>query len=101
MLPYLDNQTLKRHQMIIWLGLVGCLYLQEELCPVPQVVRENSSVKGLDAFFIEPALTAGVILRQLLKVRPAGHLNRGETKDNLQLIVISEKSLCNLKNTEI
>lgn len=82
------NKTFK---MIIGLGLGGCLYLQEELCPVPQVVRENSGVKGLDAFFIEPALTAGVILRQLLKVRPSGHLNRGETKDKLQMIVISER----------
>lgn len=55
-----------------------CCYLQEELHPVPQVVREDVSVKGLDTFFTEPALTASVILRQLLKVRPARHLNRKE-----------------------
>lgn len=53
-----------------------CSYLQEELHPVPQVVSKNSRVKGLDAFLVQPALTAGVILGQLLKVRPAGHLNR-------------------------
>ncbi len=43
---------------------------------MPQVVGENGRVKGLDAFFIEPALTAGTILGQLLKVRPAGHLRQ-------------------------
>lgn len=51
-------------------------YLQQELCPVPQVVGKNGSVKSLDAFFIQPPLTAGVILRQLLKVWPPGHLNK-------------------------
>lgn len=51
-------------------------YLQQELRPVPQVVGKDRSIKSLDAFFIQPALTAGVILRQLLKVWPAGHLNK-------------------------
>lgn len=55
-------------------------YLQEELRPVPQVVGENGSVKGLDAFFTEPALTAGVVLGQILKVRPAGHLDQERDK---------------------
>lgn len=43
---------------------------------MPQVVRENRSVKGFDAFFVEPALTAGVILGQLLKVGSTGHLKQ-------------------------
>lgn len=43
---------------------------------MPQVVGKDRSVKSLDAFFIQPALTAGVILGQLLKVWPAGHLNK-------------------------
>lgn len=51
-------------------------YLQQELRPVPQVVGKDRSVKSLDALFIQPALTAGVILRQLPKVWPAGHLNK-------------------------
>lgn len=55
---------------------VGRSYLQKELRPVPQVVGKDRSVKSLDAFFIQPALTAGVILGQLLKVWPAGHLNK-------------------------
>lgn len=51
-------------------------YLQEKLRPVPQVVGKDGSVKSLDALLIQPALTAGVILGQLLKVWPAGHLNK-------------------------
>lgn len=55
-------------------------YLHEELRPVPQAVWENRSVKGLDAFLIEPALAAAVVLGQLLKVRPPGHLDRRENR---------------------
>lgn len=43
---------------------------------MPQVVGKDGSVKSLDAFLIQPALTAGVILGQLPKVWPAGHLNK-------------------------
>lgn len=66
----------RAHIEIILIIHERCSYLQEELRPVPQVVSENRSVKGLDALFVEPALTASVILGQLLKVRPTGHLNR-------------------------
>ena len=51
-----------------------CTDLQEELRPVPQVVGEDGRVEGLDAFLIEPALAAGVVLGQLLEVRPPGRL---------------------------
>lgn len=46
---------------------------------MPKVVREHMSVKGLDPFLVEPALTAGVFLRQLLQVWPTGHLNTRKT----------------------
>lgn len=51
-------------------------HLQQELGPMSQVVGENSGVEGFYAFFIEPALTEGTILVQLLKIWPPGHLNR-------------------------
>jgi len=41
---------------------------------VPQVVREDWCVEGFDVFLVEPALAAGMVLSQLLKVWPAGHL---------------------------
>lgn len=63
---------------------------------MPHVVGVNRSVKGLNAFFIQPALTAGVILGQLLKVRPTGHLNRGQ--DFCQAPVDTRKHSSDLKN---
>lgn len=53
-----------------------CSYLQKELCPMSQIVSKNCRVEGFHAFFIQPVLTAGAILVQLLKVWPSGHLNR-------------------------
>lgn len=43
---------------------------------MPQVVREHRSIKGFDAFLVEPALTASVILGQLLIVGPTGRLEQ-------------------------
>lgn len=70
---------------------------------MPHVVSENRSVKGLNAFFIQPALTAGVILGQLLKVRPTGHLNRDTGGDRRRqrtrfLSVDTRKHSSDLKN---
>lgn len=42
-----------------------------------EVVGKDRSVERLKTFFIQPTLTAGVILGHLLKVRSAGHLNNG------------------------
>lgn len=49
---------------------------------MPQIVGVDRSVKGLDAFFVEPSLTPSVILGQLLKVGPTGNLEqrRDETQ---------------------
>ena len=58
----------------VCLFLSGRPYLQEQLRPVPQAVGEDGGVEGLDAFLVEPALTAGVILGQILEVGPTGHL---------------------------
>lgn len=57
--------------------------LQEELCPVSEVVGKDRSVECLKTFFIQPTLAAGVILGHLLKVRSAGDLNR-RAKGNVQ-----------------